>query len=86
MQTGGRNGLLNAQDKLQSQLERLQEEPNAIAEEGQRDGNGGHDGVEPEMVGGCHDDEKDERRVGDGYYSVESSSQSGEARLAAGFA
>lgn len=86
MQTGGRNGLLDAQDKLQSQLERLQEEPNAVAEVGQRDGTSGHDGVEPEVVGGCHDDEEDEERVGDGYYSVESSGQSGEARLAAGFA
>lgn len=86
MQAGGGDGLLDSQDELQSQFEGLQEEPNAVAEEGKRDGDGGHCCVEPEVVCGCDDDEEDEERVGEGCDGVEGADHGGKAGLAAGFA
>jgi len=76
VKSGGRDRLLDSQDELQSQLERLQEQPDAIAEEGQGDRDGGHASVEPEVVCGRDDDEEDEERVGESCNGVEGSDNS----------
>ena len=76
VQTSGGDRLLDSQDELQSQFERLQEQPDAVAEEGQGDGDGGNGGVEPEVVCGRDDDEQDEERVGESCKGVESTGKS----------
>ena len=82
---GSRDGLLYSEDQLQSQLKRLQEEPDAVAEERERDGDGCNHSVEPEVVCGRDDDQEDKKGVGERCESVESTEQSIEARLATGF-
>lgn len=71
VQAGRRDRLLDSQDELQSQFERLQEQPDTVAEEGQSDRDGSHGGVEPEMVCGRDDDEEDQERVGESCDGVE---------------
>lgn len=86
MQTSRRDRLLDPQNQLQSKLKRLQQQPDAVQEERQRDGDCGHSGVEPEVVGGRDDDEKDQERVGECCDGVESSDEGIEARLATSLA
>ena len=71
VQAGRRDGLLDSQEELQSQFERLQEQPHAVAEERQSDRDGGHGSVEPEVVCGRDDDEEDQERVGESCDGVE---------------
>jgi hypothetical protein len=84
--SGCRDRLLDSQDQLQGELEREEEQPDAVEEEGQSNGDCGHGSVEPEVVRGRNDDQQDQKRVSESRDGVESAEESVLAHCAAAFA